>query len=115
MKKLLWLDDLRDPFDKKMEWLNYSPIGKNVELNWVKNHDEFKKWISENGLPDAICFDHDLGENIPTGYDCARWLVDYCLDNQCLPPLWACQSANPVGSENINKLLTSFLINFNPI
>lgn len=109
MKKLLWLDDLRNPLDKNTDWLQYSPIGTEVEVVWVKDDTEFKNWILENGLPDAICFDHDLGNGIPTGYECAKWLVDYCLDKNCLPPLWACQSANPVGRDNINSLLTSFI------
>ncbi len=109
MKKLLWLDDLRNPHDKGIDWLEYSPIGKEVEVVWVKNASEFKNWILENGLPDAICFDHDLGDDSPSGYECAKWLVEYCLDNKFKPPLWACQSANPVGRENINCLLTSFI------
>ena len=29
-------------------------------------------------LPDAICFDHDLGEG-PSGYDSARYICDYCM------------------------------------
>ena len=109
MKKLLWLDDLRDPLDKNADWLNYSPIGKEVEVIWVKSTTEFQKWIMENGLPDGICFDHDLGEATASGYDCAKWLVDYCLEREFLPPIWACQSANPVGRENINKLLLAFI------
>ena len=41
MKKLLWLDDVRNPFEN--DWLNFSPIGKNVEVHWVKSYDEFIK------------------------------------------------------------------------
>lgn len=107
-RKLLWLDDLRDPFDLKMDWLKHSPIGKEAEVIWVKTAAEFRSWILENGLPEAICFDHDLGEDT-SGYDCAKWLVEYCLDHQQDLPLWNCQSANPVGKENINKLLLSFM------
>ena len=112
MKTLIWLDDLRDPKDVRMDWLVYSPIGKELEVIWVKNMNEFVDWIQANGLPDGICFDHDLGENEPTGYDCAKWLVEYCLDNKVLPPLWACQSANPVGKVNINRLLRGFIVRF---
>jgi hypothetical protein len=101
LKKLVWLDDFRNPDDKTSYWLAYSLIGRKVEIIWVKNTAEFKGWIIANGLPDAICFDHDLGENEPTGYDGAKWLVDYCLDHRKDLPLWACQSANPVGRENI--------------
>jgi len=95
-----------------MNWLDYSPIGKEVKVIWVKNKNEFVNWIEEEGLPNGICFDHDLGKDEPTGYDCARWLIEYCLNHKILPPLWACQSANPVGKVNINRLLRNFMIKF---
>jgi len=111
MKTLLWLDDMRDPTNTRMDWLAYSPIGNEVEVIWLKDCYQFTNWINENGLPDGICFDHDLGEDTPTGYDCAKWLVDYCLDNKLSPPLWSSQSANPVGKANINRLLRNFIKN----
>lgn len=125
MKRLLWLDDYRDPFDKETDWLVFSPIGRDIEIHWVKNYKQFIRWITENGLPDGICFDHDLGftnkyyiennlESTPsekTGYDCAKWLVEYCINNNYELPLYNIQSANPVGKENIDKLLTNFKLN----
>ena len=126
-KTLLWLDDYRDPFDNSMDWISFSPIGRNVTIEWVTSYDEFVNYITKNGLPDAICFDHDLSDfqafksgypdlmaDVPmpetekTGYDCAKWLVNYCLDNNVKLPQYAIQSANPVGKENIDKLLKSF-------
>jgi hypothetical protein len=95
----------------------------------MKTYKQFIKWIEENGLPDAICFDHDLGIEIAinarekgmskresrklkqlekNGHDCAKLLVEYCLDNNLSLPLWNVQSANLVGKENINGLLLSF-------
>ena len=112
MKTLLWLDDIRDPTDVRMDWLAYSPIGREVKVVWLMDFYEFRNWIQQYGLPDGICFDHDLGEDTPTGYDCAKWLVDYCLDNRLLPPLWSSQSANPVGKANINRLLRNFVVRF---
>ena len=109
MKTLIWLDDIRDPADVRMDWLAYSPIGREAEVIWLKNYSQFKDWILKNGLPDAICFDHDLGEDTPSGYECAKWLVNYCLDNRVPSPLWSSQSANPVGKANINRLLRNFL------
>ena len=106
MKILLWLDDVRDPLQN--DWLNFSPIGKLVNVIWVTNYQEFIDWIMTYGLPDAICFDHDLGSYETTGYDCAKWLVEYCIDNNKSIPKYAIQSANPVGRENINSLLTNF-------
>ena len=123
MKTLLWLDDVRDPFQN--DWLNFSPIGKNVGVVWVTTYQEFIDWIMFYGLPDAVCFDHDLSDlqafkssypemvediacNEKTGYDCAKWLVEYCINNDKSLPEYAIQSANPVGRENINSLLMNF-------
>jgi hypothetical protein len=125
MKKLLWLDDVRDPNDD--DWLIFSPIERPFEVHWAKTYGDFVGWISVNGLPDGICFDHDLGD-VPsikaeteveewfsiqagreyTGYDCAKWLVDYCIDNDLSLPEWNIQSANPIGAENIRSLLNNF-------
>ena len=133
--KLLWLDDIRDPHDKEVNWLVFSPIPlyNLKEVVWVKSYTEFVNWIIENGLPDGICFDHDLGlinhfERVEsgiskrkskllkqvemTGFDCAKWLVEYCINNAQPLPLWNIQSANPVGKENINGLLNNFKDHF---
>ena len=130
MKKLLWLDDVRNPFEN--DWLVFSPIEQPFEVSWVKSYQDFCEWITNNGLPDAICFDHDLGldevhekktmsksalkrfrktPEYKTGYDCAKWLVEYCLDNHLQIPKWNIQSANRVGKDNINGLLQSFIKN----
>ena len=112
MKTLIWLDDSRDPLTD--DWLVFSPIEQPYEVIWVKSYQEFIERISINGLPTAICFDHDLdwdSQNIEekTGMDCALWLVDYCMDLGLVLPLYNIQSANPVGKENIDKLLKNFI------
>lgn len=111
MKTLLWLDDWRDPFENP-EWLNFSPIGKDVEVHWVKSYAEFTDWITQNGLPTAICFDHDLGDiddkTELTGYDCAKWLVRYCINYHKPLPVWKVISSNPVGREKIESWLSNF-------
>ena len=129
MKKLLWLDDYRDPMEG--QWLVFSPITlEDLEVYWVKSYQQFIDWIITNGLPEAICFDHDLGLEVAfearskgmskrksrllkkeekTGYDAAKWLVNYCMDNDKKLPLYNIQSANPVGKENIDKLLKNFI------
>ena len=108
MKRLLWLDDIRNPF--VADWLlQYAPDYEKDEVVWVKNYTEFVDWINENGLPEMICFDHDLGESDEmTGYDCAKWLVEYCMDNDLDLPMWDIQSANPVGRDNINGILNNY-------
>ena len=107
MKTLLWLDDVRNPLEN--DWLNFSPIGKNVDVTWVTNYQEFIDHIMIYGLPDAICFDHDLGSYEETGYDCAKWLIDYCMKFELPLPKYGIQSANPVGKENIDCLLKNYL------
>ena len=127
-KNLLWLDDLRNPFEGK--WIEeFAPEYLNSgSIIWVLNYEEFIEWIRKNGLPQKICFDHDLGEDVAiklvskginkkkarevkklakSGYDCAKWLVDYCIDHDLQIPDWNVQSANPVGKENINGLLNN--------
>lgn len=132
---LLWLDDMRNPF--KDNWVyDYAPQFLGETIVWVKNYDEFTEWIKYNGLPHTIAFDHDLGEDVArdkvskgmskrqariqkretiSGYDCAKWLVEYCIDNDLDLPNWVVQSANPVGKDNINGLLNNYLRHRNGI
>ena len=93
MTTLLWLDDERDPTDSR--WHRYFPV-ENPTAVWVKTYEEFVEWVNVNSLPDAICFDHDLGDGL-SGMDAAKWLTEYCLDRNQKLPLWSIQSANPIG------------------
>lgn len=134
MKKLLFLDDYRNPFitlEDGSSWLVFSPIPQPFQVIWVKSYNEFVEYISVNGLPNAVCYDHDLADEHyapkeiwdnpdevqkrmesfteKTGYDCAKWIVEYCMDNNLKLPLYNIQSANPVGKANIDGLFKSFL------
>jgi len=73
----------------------------------VENYVEFTEYITQNGLPDFISFDHDLGEE-KTGYDCAKWLVEICMNRKIPLPDFAVHSQNPVGKKNIESLLRNF-------
>ena len=95
MKKL-YLDDLRvtpEDFDR------------------VYNYADFVEYITQNGLPDFISFDHDLGED-ESGYDCAKYLVEYCIEHNLPLPKFSVHSQNPVGKENIERLLNNFSASF---
>jgi hypothetical protein len=123
-KTLLWLDDMRNPYISG--WLmEYAPEFDEDRDNvvWIKDYNTFIAYIEKVGLPYMIAFDHDLGKEITqpngklslnfsskykTGLDCAKWLIDYCIDNLLPLPKYVCQSANPVGVENIMSLLTNF-------
>jgi hypothetical protein len=141
MKTLLWLDDMRDPLTNN--WLQYSALSAPHNTIWVKSYNEFVAWITENGLPDGINFDHDLAdvhyqpskhydESHPeynkfdynewaklqdfkeqTGFDCAKWLVDYCMDNSLPLPKWYTHSHNPVGKMNIDSYLNNYFKSIN--
>ena len=73
----------------------------------VYNYEEFVEYLERKGLPDFISFDHDLGEDL-SGYDCAKYLVAYCLEHQRSLPDYQVHSQNPVGKENIERLLENF-------
>jgi len=130
---LLWLDDIRDPSED--QWKVFFPIPNPSKVVWVKSFKGFCEYIQDNGLPTAISFDHDLADEHytpeeywddytrskayqdkvsqkyteKTGLDCAKWLVDYCMDNNCNLPLWYTHSANPVGRDNIDRYLINYL------
>jgi hypothetical protein len=116
----VYLDDLRTPIDE--EWIV------------CRNYNEFVDKVSEIGLDniETISLDHDLGEtaikeyfknvttnyvlnydNIheKTGYDCAKWLVEQCINNGTKLPLILTHSANPIGSANIMGYINNFLKN----
>jgi len=100
MSKKLYLDDIRNPTTEGWEI--------------VRSYSDFVKWIETNGTPDLISFDHDLGEtDEKTGYDCAKWLCEYCWDNGLPIPEYNVHSANPVGRDNILHLLKNFVSKLN--
>ncbi|OXA87670.1 cyclic-phosphate processing receiver domain-containing protein [Flavobacterium hercynium] len=102
----LFLDDLR----------NVKMVYKNLTDNdfvIVRNFHDFKKVIIENGLPELISFDNDLGldenDNIAEdGYACAKWLVyESGLDLENLK--FNVHSANPVAAQQIQSLLDNYI------
>lgn len=117
----LFLDDVRNPRDVK--WMVLPPA------HWiiVRNYNEFVKVITDKGIPEYITFDHDLADEHyrqsmynpdgrytryytdgtfkeKTGFHCAQWLVNYCIDNVKKLPECICHSMNPIGRENILAL-----------
>jgi len=132
MKKI-YLDDIRTP----------------VDTNWivVRSYDEFVDKVKEIGFEniEIVSLDHDLGDSAmeeyhnnvspnfkldynnikeKTGYDCAKWLVEYYFDNYgtqekraekkkngILFPTVYTHSANPIGSANIMGYINNFFMN----
>lgn len=126
----LFLDDIRHPYDA----FKYTNESMFLQLKWdiVRSYDEFVKYIEINGIPKLISFDHDLADTHytpehlwtdydkskqwqdqqihteKTGYECAKWLIDYCMDNNICLPEYYCHSMNPVGKDNILSVLDNY-------
>ncbi len=116
-KRLLFLDDIRYPKDAYQ--YTKQEIFKRKDWHIARNYQEFVERILEKGLPEIISFDHDLADEHysntdskefveKTGYDCAKWLVEYCMDHDLELPDFYCHSMNPVGKKNIESLLHNF-------
>lgn len=116
-KRLLFLDDIRYP----IEAYHYTKNDIFLRKDWhiVRNYEQFVNRIVEKGLPEMISFDHDLADihylkpdsdeyKEKTGYDCAKWLIEYCMDNFLDVPKFYCHSMNPVGKKNILSLLENY-------
>ena len=116
----LFLDDIRIPTN--VTWVD---IPKDQHYSLVRNYQEFVDLITLRGLPKFVCYDHDLsdchyGDRLndrginydsyteKTGYDCAKWLVDYCMKNGVKHPPYVVHSMNPVGKQNIISYVESY-------
>ena len=119
----LFLDDMRLPENA----FTYTKNQLYLDLDWVtvKNYNEFVSYIKENGMPNLISFDHDLADvhygmvdhitdddyditEEKTGYHCAKWLVNKCMDENLPLPKYLVHSMNNVGRRNIISLLTNY-------
>lgn len=94
----MFIDDERLPFEE--------------DFVVVRNMAEAKRTIDVLGFPGYVSFDHDLGENQPTGYDFVKWLIekDQDVDWWYYPSRfeWFVHSQNPVGKENIEKFINNY-------
>jgi hypothetical protein len=117
IERCLYLDDKRTPTEDRFDV--------------VKNYEEFVAYITANGVPKYITFDHDLSEEHMTDYwkqfhdygfqtpdyksykdktglDCAQWLVAHVEKNNLPLGLVGVHSYNPIGGENIQLLINGF-------
>ena len=117
----LFLDDVRIP--TRVTWVE---IPKNQHYSVVRNYNEFVDLITLRGLPKFVCYDHDLADchyghglnndDIPydiygkerTGYHCAMWLVNYCIERNIKHPPYIVHSMNPVGKKNIESYIENY-------
>lgn len=124
----LFLDDDPIRIPNKLGWIKL-PL---VEWTIARNYQQFCDIINKQGCPRIVSFDHDLadvhygvdwdrrgndysGIKEKTGYDCARFLVNYCLNNNQEFPLYYVHSMNPVGRNNIINFIESMKERFNTL
>jgi len=120
----LFLDDERIP--SNVTWVKL-PL---VEWTIVRNYKQFVDTITAKGLPKNISFDHDLADEHyvqsiasnqnkthdfnygtiteKTGYDCAKWLVEYCREKDLEIPAYTVHSMSVVGKKNIISYLENY-------
>jgi hypothetical protein len=89
--KCLYIDDIRTPQLKC--W------------NIVRSSKEAIDWIDNNGMPDLISFDHDLGGD-DTSMVFLKQLVEKYPDS-CKFKYYV-HSANPIGKLNIQSFIDSW-------
>ena len=96
----IYLDDERNPKTNK-PWVI------------VRSEEAARELIFALGkVPDYISFDHDLGHDVPTGYDLAKWIETAVLYDMIKwnPKFqFNVHSANPVGAKNIQTRLDNFI------
>ena len=134
MSYYLFLDDERQPINrnKETQMSAYDLIGdkRYFLYDWVivRNFGDFVKTIEENGLPLICSMDHDLKDfhyyhystytvytgkidytiAEGTGFECAKWLVNYLMDNNLDAPEILIHTQNRVGGKNIRMLFEDY-------
>jgi len=113
----LFLDDERVPYSPNgelMDAYNYTKNGNYINYDWivVRTYAEFVSHIEKNGMPLLISFDHDLadfnGSYEKTGYDCVKWLCDYCIENSYKLPNCLYHTQNLIGQMNMKKYIENY-------
>jgi hypothetical protein len=111
---LLFLDDVRHP-----DQVTWERFPRDLVTFILRDYDSFVAQIKLSGIPAFVCFDHDLADqhyeamlaesegrqidygNEKTGFDAAKWLVEYCHQNGRKFPKYVVHSMNPAGKERI--------------
>lgn len=106
----VFIDDKRMP----QQCMTYmSDMEYNAAWTVVRSFKEFTEVIDYNFrvmriLPEVISFDHDLvfshegdEQKEKSGYDCAKWMVDFCKREMLPFPRYKVHSRHEVGIKNI--------------
>ena len=116
----LFLGDMRIP--TQVTWVK---IPDCQHYTVVRSYKEFVDIINLRGIPQYVCYDHDLSDTHygdgrnndvinydkyteKTGYDCAKFLVYECFIKKVKHPPYIVHSMNPVGKQNIISYVESY-------
>lgn len=56
-----------------------------------------------------ISLDHDLGENVASGYDVVKCIEEMVVEKGYIPPTMTIHSQNPVGRENMQRAIDAIM------
>ena len=98
MEKLLYVDDIRKP-----NIIRYSTYSYEIIVS--RNYDDAINMLNMCKF-NAIDLDHDLGEE-KTGYDICKYIIE---NNIKLDRVYI-HTSNPVGRDNMKKLLERYTDN----
>lgn len=96
----IYLDDIRVP--PSDQWV----VVRTAEAAYLAVRKHYKA-----GKAIVLSLDHDLGKDIPTGYDLLNWLEkDIVTDAAFRPDIgFLIHSANPVGRDNMNRAIKEII------
>ena len=110
----LFIDDERNLED--VTWAPWQIQEKYRNEDWAiaRNLWEVQLQIIKNGcFPSFVSFDHDLGDDTPSGHEIAKFMIDVDIMEQAVgfPENFDfyVHSKNPIGKANIEGLLNSYL------
>lgn len=109
----IFLDDERSPCD--VTWIELCE-----KKGWyiVRNYNDFVSLIEDKidwlNPPKIISFDHDIASfdidgKEKTGYDCLKFLIEYCHLNNIFPPECIFHTMNSVGKNNMQSYYNNYL------
>ena len=90
--RMLYIDDLREP-----------PKICDISIDIARTANHAKELLNK-GHYNIVSFDHDLGEDEPTGYDILKWM----LLNEIIPEEIWLHTANPVGRGNMSQYVSCY-------
>jgi hypothetical protein len=100
-KKILWVDDIRNP-----------PPSLNCDV--ARNYEQAIKLL-DTDCYDEIYLDHDLGDfsgpegRERSGYDVLLNIIERKMDGKCVPSIFHILTANPVGRAKFEGMIKRYL------